>query len=486
MSPIRNENNAIEIATSLKGGFVSTLDPMDVGDENSISQINIRNLHGGLYTRTGNSKYSLAKPNALPIIYLSGGSTTSSAEFVHRHTATTLHKSNGFAWIAVTGAAFTPGVTKIRSLNNPLLGYVFANGLDFIQVADYTGITYARLGNAPVAQYLASYGNRYIAADSTTLYWSGDLNYTEWNPLVDISAGSSVLADNSSDVSDGISEIIVVGSNLVVLKQRSIWIGTLQASASNPFYFRKAIDNIGCDCPNTVTKIPDGLVFADVRTQSVYVLQVKDGNVSLNVISTVVYNNILPPVGLGYGAYDTNTSEYRLWKSLKTTYLYSFLESGWSQNDLAAGLANNITFIGNFVDAGASSAKKYFGMSDGEILVENPAVFLDDGQVYTGSLSSKVFKARSINKKLLMAQLSIAFRDNVAGTLVLRVLDGDTSVQKAIKTITCTGNFVRRTCAIKKVISARTLYWTLTWTPAAATQTLAIDEYAFKAHEINL
>jgi hypothetical protein len=148
-----------------------------------------------------------------------------------------------------------------------------------IIAVDFNSQTYEDVEAAPKALYITAFADRLVVANvldsysgwtGTRLAWSGNGFPDIWDHLEDESAGNVNLDSAPSDYGDEITGLFVLGSNLIILRERSVWVTERQPIASDPFRFTSLINGLGCDLPHTGAIVPGGLIWADRRTRGVY------------------------------------------------------------------------------------------------------------------------------------------------------------------------------------------------------------------------
>jgi hypothetical protein len=228
--------------------------------------------------------------------------------------------------------------------------FVFANnGVNFIQQLDVSAPpgTFGRLGNAPRAKYLTGFYNRIIAANYTdplvgtpaTLGWSGDTNPTQWDPLVDPSAGISPLLESPGDYADFISGVFGFTNVLIVMRERSIWMATKQPIGTDPFFFSATVSGIGSNCPDSIVIIPNGLIWVDTITGSVWAYELGNAPERIGLpIEKDLVKNITDP-NLIFGSYSPANVEYTacipiVGSRLVKCWTFNFRSKSWSYDEI--------------------------------------------------------------------------------------------------------------------------------------------------------
>jgi len=229
---------------------------------------------------------SPAKPNSDAILAYAPWKRFSGTTDTIRFTKDKVYKNSTSSWTEITGTAGTGSDTdRIRWITTADLTqdyFIYTNNAkDDIQLINSAATTHADLGDAPKAKYICAFFNRIVAANigggspnPILIKWSGDLNFSVWDPNTDISAGSMPLMEAQADFSDGITGLFGFATTMVVLRERSVWTVTKRPVASNPFLAQASFPSVGCDTPNSATQTKNGICWYDSRTNQVYLYQV--------------------------------------------------------------------------------------------------------------------------------------------------------------------------------------------------------------------
>src|SRR3990167_1125954 len=281
-----------------------------------------------------------------------------------RFTKVSVYKLFSGSWVAITGPAlagndydrFTSILVEDRIFFNN-------NGKDVLQEVDLSANTYAAAGNARKYKYYTVANNRIIGAYLTDtpnnpneIAGSGDRNYDEWNPLVDISSFRNTLASGQGSYVDDITGIVGIGDNVLVLRSRSLWLGTPQPVASTPFVWQKIYSGIGCNAPYSVSIVKGGVVWYDPVSREVYHYSSIDNSVSVLSSKLQLLQSTVGDVSYLSSSYDEQANVYELCieiGSSNTTiiYRYNFNSQSWSSYNLP-----KVTLVSNAVDLVASSS----------------------------------------------------------------------------------------------------------------------------------
>jgi hypothetical protein len=410
--------------SKINGGMVSSIDQQNLSNSQLAILKNMVTRFDHTSRRDGAKLFTPAKPNSNKILGWFLYEKNDGSQKLIRFTKSTIHAASAGAWTAITGGALT-GSDSDKWRTTILEDRMFAtnNGIDVIQEISIASNTYFDLGNAPKYKYIAGFGDRVVgwslaggAPVGTQLGWSGNRSYAEWNPLTDQSAGSKLLTTSASDTSDFGSGIFSFGSVLVIMRNKSIWEATLQPIAQDPYNCYQKIPNIGSDSPDSIAKTALGVVFADTRTQAVYLYTIGGGlpEIISDPIKSDLFNTITDPLLL-FGSYNQSTLEYSLCVGSNTTtivqeWIFNFNTKTWSYNefdllslisslDYAGGgitindLVGSIDGLVGTIDSltPGRNVTKFYGRTDGELLFANAQTDQDNSLPFTSELRSKDF-----------------------------------------------------------------------------------------------
>jgi len=188
--------------------------------------------------------------------------------------------------------------------------FVITNGIDNIK--KYDGSTLADLGGSPPkAKFLLNFedylmlfftiegGNNY----PQRVRWSDTGNAEEW------SSGNAGWWDLEGE--DWISGVGVLGSYVIVFKERSIFAGR-KVISSSVFDFDKIVDGVGCIAPKTIVNVEDELYF--LGNDNVYAFTGRGLEVIGESIRDKLFSFLNPSLSyLAFAHYIEELSEYRLY-----------------------------------------------------------------------------------------------------------------------------------------------------------------------------
>lgn len=265
----------------IASGMNAYLDPADI-DPGVLTVAKNAEVRGDRTYRTpGSANITQTAPNSTYILLYTSWKRFSGVTEYLRFTKNDVYRRGVSNFSAVTGTLTGTVTDRFRwmVISDASSDYfLFTNGVDKIQKVN-TGVTaFADLGTAaPKAKYICGFFNRVVAANitgaspnPTLMQWSGDLNFSEWNPSNDISAGSTPLVEAQADYSDEITGLFSFAAVMLILRERSLWFATKQPVASNPFQFQAAFPSVGCDTPSSATQTRNGICWYDGRANQVY------------------------------------------------------------------------------------------------------------------------------------------------------------------------------------------------------------------------
>ncbi len=428
-------------------GMNSYIDAADLENGMLSLAVNASVYADKTFRTPGSAAITPTKPNALAILtYVGWKRFDTSTEYL-RFTKNTLHKKGAGSWTALTGTALTGTDTdRIRwmTISDATRDWFIYtnNGVDEIQTTNTALTTFSDLGAVvPKAKFITGFFNRVVAANimgaspnPILLKWSGDLNFTEWNPSTDVSAGSTPLVEAQADYSDAITGLFGFASVMLILRERSLWTATKRPVASNPFLFTAAFPSVGCDTPNSATQTRNGICWYDRRANQVYSYEVGSapqpvGDPVRELISQSYTNK-----DLVHASFDVENNTYvltipssissttRIFKLNLTNlawtydekmsvYATTFLDAGVEGIliDNLAGTINGLAGVINSLVGSNVPSGIFYGMTDGDIYQASTA--LDGG---TLRLESKVFRGSS---DTIISRLMLLLMPKRAGTV---------------------------------------------------------------------
>lgn len=430
------------VATQINGGINNYIDPADIPDNQVTQAKNVRINGDKIFRRIGCSNTAFldqgAPPNSSFITNISlFPRFDGSSEFV-RFDPLKLYKRDVATWTQITGPPFTVE-TRQKTLAT-LDRFFFATGHNVIQEINFTTDTYAPLGNAPKYKYICSFFNRIVGAnlyDAGTasnpiqIGWSGDLNFSEWNALVDISAGNAALVEGQGDFSDPITGLFGFASVMLIARERSLWIATKRAVASAPFQYQAAFTNVGCDTPDSIAQTKAGITWYDRRSNQVYTYEVGGTPKSIGYTIRKELKNTIRDNTLVQGSYDPIGNRYHLTipsssSDTSIIYVFDFETQSWVYDeryrvsgvfpldeaknnlviaDLVGVIADLVGVIADLSNITISPSVITYGHIDGMLTQDDDTAETDNGSVFESIIKSKVFALNpsdlSVNRLLM-------------------------------------------------------------------------------------
>lgn len=426
--PPPQENNLALIEARLNGGMNTYVDGADLPNFQCTFAENVEIKADKVRKKVGTSTITPTKPDSNPVLLYTQFKRFDGTTIFLRFTATKIYRLTGGTWTEITSASpySITNTTRIRitTLNDR---FFFTVGNKEIQEINFTANTYAALGNAKKFKYITGFFNRLIGAnlyDSTTpnptlVGYSGDLNFAQWDPLVDISAGEVPLLEAATDFTDPITGVFGFASVMLFLRERSLWTATKRPVASNPLQFQASFPYVGCDCPNSATQKRNGLVWYDRRSNQVYDYTIGSAPREIgNPIKNQIKDQVTDLEAV-MGAYDPIENRYHLLvpSSRSTTayeYVFDYGTESWVQNtrehivsvsaldssvpvltidQLTGTIDSLVGTIDSLVISAVSPPALFYGRSDGDIVKTDATLTTDSGTAYASTLVSKIYTA---------------------------------------------------------------------------------------------
>lgn len=491
----------------LNGGMVTQVDPVDLQPNQLSLAVNVTCRYDVVGRRYGSTAIAPTKPNSNKLLQFVSYKNFSGNVTLYRFDKNSVFARSGGSWTPITGAALSGtdnNAITFLGINNRAF---FSNQVNVLQEINVGANTYAAAGNSRAYKYYCSFANRIVGANLVSgspspieVGWCGDVNFTEWNPLVDPSAGSTPLIDNPKEFSDDITGIFGFANQMLVMRERSIWLASKQPSATDPFYFETAVPEVGSDSPNSITQIPSGVAWYDRRLNNVFAYTIGSpapvpiGDAVRKTIGTQVVDKTKL-----FSGWDSVNSEYilgipidsstivRLWRYNFQTQAWIYDEIGYISRVFALDfseatgsideLIGTIDSLVGFIDDLSPSVNVpalFYGTTTGDILQLNNAVTSDNLVEPTAEIRSKLFKLNP--NDINIAQLHIEYIPQLGGSFTLQYSkDGGTtwSTYKAVS-FTINDRGKRLTIVCNKNIRSRTFMWRITGTSG----TYDIVEYA--------
>lgn len=493
MLPSEPEQLQLWAESMLDGGLFTEIDPVDIANKNLTAATNVLSRESRTYTRYGTNLLTPTKPNTDKVHRFVRYREFDGTERYVRFAGNKVHLRGASSWTEITGAGYNsvanPNIQIITANNR----FFFSAGQGQIQEIDFTVPDYDDLGNSKPYKYYIPFYNRIVGANLNDplnpnpieVGWSGDLNFGEWDPIVDLTAGFGPLIDNPADSSDFISGLQVVADVGLVIREYSIWTATRVPSATTPFYFANTVPNYGCNIPSSIVRIPNGIAYYDERLNNVFALIA--GSREPEAIGLPVRSDIrsaLENKDSVRGFYNPVLNQYGLVIPNATTgitriYLYDFGYKSWQTAEYANVVqVENAEFSstsftiddlqgtidqlqGTIDDLSITTLRTatFFTRNDGSILIEDATSTTDAGGAVNYEIRSKLFKLPAIDA--YVAQLHIEYKPITAGSFTIEYSKDGGETFTPYKTVSFGGLDVgkRLTVVCNKNIRARTFMW---------------------------
>jgi hypothetical protein len=327
-------------------GMVTMIDPADIdlGAMQLIKNATVR------FDRTSRRPGSIlllpVKPNGDPVLRLASIKTKDNTSYTLRFTPSSIHSRGSVAWTALTGTLAGGAKDRIQTavVQDQLI--FTNNGANNIQVVDFLLGSFGDLGNAPNYRYVTGFFNRALGANlaensEVQVGWSADGDITEWDPLVDETAGSSPILESPADLSDFITGLFSWTNMGVLLRERSLWTIQKQAIPQNPFFFSTAVPGIGCDSPYSAQIIGTSIGWLDRRTGTVY--SWTPGQMPQPIgrpIEKSILSNVDDPQSI-FSSYDPIQNEYSICipqagSKYVNVWTFNLRNNTWARNEYYA------------------------------------------------------------------------------------------------------------------------------------------------------
>lgn len=478
------------VEARVNGGMITSIDSADIETNQFALVKNFYVRYDKTFRRYGMRLFTPAKPDSNKIMNIVAMKRFNGTVNFIRHSPSSTHLGTSTTWTLLAPAIALTGEAEDRfstaTLNDR---YFFTNGIDPIQEINFTGSSHAIAGNAPAYKYITGFFNRIVGArriaSPIEVGWSGDNNLTEFNPAVDLSAGSTPLIDSPSDAADFITGLFGFANVMLVLRERSVWQAVKVPSASSPFNFFTVISGLGCDSPDTAVIIPNGIAWFDFRTGSIYAYRL--GEQTPVPIGRSVEKDIVKSITdltTIFASYNTVYDEYTLvvpsvTSTIRKLWTYNFRTQAWwyEETDNISALANldylssslMIEDLPGYIEAlvgtiesltaNVASASRFYGKLDGDINVQDTSTTTDVGAVYTAELVSKTFTMALYDEYIAM--LRIEYVPQLAGSFDVYFSKDAGLTYTLYKTVSfATIDLGKRKLAtFKKNIKCRTYNW---------------------------
>lgn len=419
--PFREEEQTLAEGR-VNGGIVTTIDAADIANNQFVDLKNVFVRFDKTTRRYGSIPFVPASPDAVKVLSVTPWERFSGVVNIIRLTQSSVYLGGSAAWTVVAGALTGGPNDRFNTVIANDRAFFANNGADYIQEINPGAFTFARAGNAPKYKYLAAFNNRLIGANLAPnvpiqIGWSADYVFDEWNPAVNLSAGSVSLIDSPSDYSDSIQGIFGFTDVALILRTRSIWAMSKQPIATQPFNFYIIAPGIGCDSPYTAVAIKNGIAWFDYRSGNAYRYSI--GMTEPEMISMEVGKAILAQVNnvsTLFASYNTVEDEYTICipsdtSTLVKAWTYNFRTKAWwyeeytnlsalsnidykSTTILIDDLLGTIASLtGTISNLGSNNpvASRIYSFTNGAMLAQAKTKDTDNNAAYTTVITSKIY-----------------------------------------------------------------------------------------------
>jgi hypothetical protein len=256
------------------GGENHMFPPDSIGPDEAVFLSNWRPMSYGLIPAMGYNNVGSPKASPVEILNVVFYKELDGTSRLVRLDEDDLQHWNGSSWTTITGggAAMTgTDADPIRS-TMALNLLVWVNGVDVPKKWQEGDANYSNLTadvNAPAtARHVVAFADRVVFADIGTgasrnpqrVEWSASGAPTDFTTL---GAGGATLFDTSDEsASDDIMALKVFDTYLVVVRQRSIWLGQRTGEVAAPIRFYSVLQGIGTIASDSVQTVGDlGIMF---------------------------------------------------------------------------------------------------------------------------------------------------------------------------------------------------------------------------------
>lgn len=513
------------IESRLNMGMVTMQDPSDIEPGALQLAQNARCRFDRTQRRPGTTLMTPTKPNSTPVIGLFFFKKNNGNTHYFRFTRNTVHERGGGSWTAYTagtGGALAGADSDYIQGAVVLDHFVFANnGVNVLQELDTVATQYKALGNAPEYRYVTGFYNRVIAGNlqgsvpnAAQIGWSGENNITEWDPLVDETAGSTPLVESPGDLGDNISGVFGFTNVLAILREQSIWLATKQPIPTFPFNPYAAFPGVGCNAPYSAKITSNGLTWADRRSATVWHYTPGDAPQPIGRPVEKTLMDAIDDENLIFASYDPIQNEYTVCIPLVgssdvVAWTYNFRTQAWTKDiyegisiisdadlgtavltiDQLQGTIESLTGdINSLGPAQAVIPTRSFGREDGEVTLQDDDATLDppfnaSSGEYDTVLLSKAFTLPTDD--IYVAEVRIELLPIAGGTVTLNYSkNGGKTISTQSKSRTFTGDEIDKSQIFTwtKQIKCRRFAWQLS-APSGQFHITSYEVHVYKSGE---
>lgn len=485
----------------INGGIIADIDPTDIKENASPLIRNSRIRRDKTSRRPGKVQFLSDKLNSEQVSALIQYRVSNKTTYFIKTTDQTIQfidDTVGATW------TFILRVIANRITDHAIVfgDLIIADGVNQIRIVDLDELSANAVGLlAPTAKYVTGFSERVVAANggfgdaaSETIYWSGNRNFSEWDALLDISAGQKRLDTSPRTVVDPISGVFGFSSVMVIPREFSIWVAQQNPVASDPFKLFRAVPGVGTNLPGSIAIGRELLMFLDSRMRD---LVVYTPGSNVETIGLPIRNTIIKDIAnadIIESTYLINEQEYYLLITENATvkiWIFNFLTQAWTYDelpnctsiDVVDGLSDYTSFDdlpgtfdslgGTFDELSATPVdlpELVFGFDNGDLVKENEAFEKDTregfpaGIEYTFEFQSKEFK--EVKRDITVTRIEIEYQATRPGVVTLEY-----SKDGGITWITAKSHMLRigkvEILKFKKQITSRRFMWRVLSTDGA-------------------
>lgn len=489
----------------ITGGMNSYIDPADIPASQATILANGRTTADFTQRASGVAVLAGTPPDTKPVLMYTQWNRFDGTTLTLRFSEDRVDKYSAGVYTNITGTlngTAKDGIRFVQTADATTDYFIFTNnGADKIQIINNLGTSFGALSASTTIntkyKYICAFFNRIVAANRVTsaaspvsaanpvlIAWSGDFNFTQWDPAIDISAGNTPLVEAQSDYADPITGLFGFASVMLILRERSLWTATKRPVASNPFAFQAAFPYVGCDTPSSAVQTRNGIVWYDYRTNQVYSYEVGASPTPIgDPIKNTLFNAITDR-DLVWGSFDPVDNTYYLTIPSTTStnsriFLFNFNTGSWSYDDRVkaygvypldggpgrlnydqlTGTYDQLTAaVADYNAIGVTAASppvNYIGYSDGVLKYEVEA---DTGSEEF-NWTSKVYRLPSGDQ--MIARLMILFEPLRSGAMTVQYKKNNGN-WTTYRTVSFTGVDGRTRQYFTKLVRANEYQWRIT------------------------
>lgn len=480
----------------INGGMVSVIDSADLKPNQLQEAKNVTVRYDRTSRRPGYTYINLAKPDSNRILMYIPIARFGGSVSVFRFTRSDIYLQGSANWTKFNGTLAGGNNDRFNFTAVDDRFFFTNNGKNNIKELNFNTLSFADIDTQLEYRYLTSFYDRLVAANygasgaenPILIAWSGERNFTQFDPLIDISAGSTPLIESQADYADEITGIFGFAAQMLIIRKFSLWGVTKQPVATAPFFFYTAVPNIGSDAPNSVQKIPNGLMWYDKRTSMVYEYLI--GQQQPAEVGTAVINAIAEMVNDPsqiFSSYDPLEDEYmlavpsgvsdviRVWTynrrtkawwydeytKLSTITNAAFRTSTIKIDDLVGKIDNLVGTIDE-LSPSVENTTRFLGFDNGHIGHVEPLDDTDVGTPTEMSIISKTYKMPVVD--MYVGQFRVEYQPLFAGEFTVSYSKdgGETFTEYKTTRFTTADVGKRKLATYTKNINCRQFTWKLT------------------------